>query len=788
MSRRSIRLRIEPLEDRLAPAAGALDPSFGTGGIVSITQGRVGQVAVVPDGRILALVPPNGFGPGALERFLPDGSPDPSFGSGGVAPLPGILFASVLTALPDGGALLGGVSGQIRIAHITADGSVDPNFGTGGTAVVGPISPLYSLAALLVQSDGRIILVGGQGQASTLDGVPINSGQMLLVRLTAAGQTDTSFGQSGTALVTFPVGRFSNTVATGAAIQPDGRIVLGGKAVVSGQIVSSSWTTVSDPVAVRLTSDGQLDPTFGTGGRVVVIAATVRTYQRADSTDGFRAVQALADGRVLLAGRVSTSVGDFGAAARLTANGQFDPTFGSAGLAFTAPFFLGSQTADPQYDPILRSAIDTLGRPVFSTVILSLRGSIYFDSGLFRLTADGFADNHFGSNGRVNLPFNYPTNLIGLAVQGDGNILLGGEGAGGPATGGLVRVLGNGPPAGFVPAVAGAIIAGGAADGTVQVHNPTNGTYAVAGTITAFPGMMANVRSTIADVTGDGTPDYITGAGPGGRPQITVFNGRTGNVVADFLAFEPSFTGGVFVAAADLNGDGKAEIVVAPDQGGGPRVVVFSIAAGGAATMRASFFGIDDANFRGGARVAVGDVNRDGTPDVLVAAGFLGGPRVALFNGTTIVGGIPTRLVNDFFAFPGTDAIALRNGAFAAIGDLNGDGFADLIFGGGPGGAPRVFILNGQTVSGGNVSGAEAKPLANFFVAGNATNRGGIRVAATNADGDAKADLVVGSGEGSPANVRVYLGKNFTSSVEPTAFQDLGVFGGATLSGGVYVG
>ena len=204
--------------------------------------------------------------------------------------------------------------------------------------------------------------------------------------------------------------------------------------------------------------------------------------------------------------------------------------------------------------------------------------------------------------------------------------------------------------------------------------------------------------------------------------------------------------------------------------------------------MRASFFGIDDANFRGGTRVAVGDVNRDGTPDVLVAAGFLGGPRVALFNGTTIVGGIPTRLVNDFFAFPGTDAIALRNGAFAAIGDLNGDGFADLIFGGGPGGAPRVFILNGQTVSGGNVSGAEANPLANFFVAGNATNRGGIRVAATNADGDAKADLVVGSGEGSPANVRVYLGKNFTSSVEPTAFQDLGVFGGATLAGGVYVG
>src|SRR5260370_32171336 len=100
-----------------------------------------------------------------------------------------------------------------------------------------------------------------------------------------------------------------------------------------------------------------------------------------------------------------------------------------------------------------------------------------------------------------------------------------------------------------------------------------------------------------------------------------------------------------------------------------------------------------------------------------VAAGFLGGPRTALFNGTTLFSGNPTRLVNDFFAFPGTDAVTLRNGVFVAIGDVNGDGFADLIFGGGPGGAPRVFILSGATVSGGDVAGAQANPIANFFVA-----------------------------------------------------------------------
>src|SRR5262249_35140797 len=168
-------------------------------------------------------------------------------------------------------------------------------------------------------------------------------------------------------------------------------------------------------------------------------------------------------------------------------------------------------------------------------------------------------------------------------------------------------------------------------------------------------------------------------------------------------------------------------------------------------------------------------------------AGFGGGPRVALFDGRTLFT-TPTRLLNDFFAFPGSDAVTLRNGVFVSIGDINGDALADLIFGGGPGGAPRVFALSGQMLSVGNVWQAQAATVANFFVAGNTSDRGGVRVATKDADGDAKADLVVGSGEGSPANVRVYLGKDFTSSAEPTTFQDISVFGGGALPGGVFVG
>jgi hypothetical protein len=61
-------------------------------------------------------------------------------------------------------------------------------------------------------------------------------------------------------------------------------------------------------------------------------------------------------------------------------------------------------------------------------------------------------------------------------------------------------------------------------------------------------------------------------------------------------------------------------------------------------------------------------------------------------------------------------------------------------------------------------------------------------VATKDADGDVKADPVVGSGKGDPAGVRVYLGMKFSSSAEPTTVQDVPVFGGVTLAGGVFVG
>ena len=76
------------------------------------------------------------------------------------------------------------------------------------------------------------------------------------------------------------------------------------------------------------------------------------------------------------------------------------------------------------------------------------------------------------------------------------------------------------------------------------------------------PSFAGGVRVAEGDVNGDGVPDYIAGAGPGGVPEVRVIDGALGTIGASFAAFESSFRGGVFVAAGDVNADGRDDVIV----------------------------------------------------------------------------------------------------------------------------------------------------------------------------------------------------------------------------------
>jgi hypothetical protein len=245
-------------------------------------------------------------------------------------------------------------------------------------------------------------------------------------------------------------------------------------------------------------------------------------------------------------------------------------------------------------------------------------------------------------------------------------------------------------------------------------------------TIMAYdPSFRGGVRVAVGDVTGDGVPDIITAAGESGGPHIKVFDGVTGHLVSQFFAYSASFTGGVYVAVGDVNGTGVDQIITGAGEGGGPHVRVFGL---GGNILR-EFFAYD-ASFRGGVRVAAGDVNGDGKADIITGAGPGGGPHVKVFSGDPSLGVLSQAFVYD---------ASFTGGVYVAAGDTNGDGKSEVITGGGAGPAQKVRVFNGLTF-------AEVYS----FYAYSSTFTGGTRVGALDIDGNGKDEVLTTPGAGIP--------------------------------------
>lgn len=214
------------------------------------------------------------------------------------------------------------------------------------------------------------------------------------------------------------------------------------------------------------------------------------------------------------------------------------------------------------------------------------------------------------------------------------------------------------------------------------------------------------------DLNGDGEPEVVSADGN----QVFIHN-TDGSLHASFYPYTSAYKDGINISVGDLENDGSIEIVTGTENGGGAQVRIFN--ADGV-LINPGFFGYDPA-FRGGVNVTIGDLNGDGTNEIICGAGVGGGPHVRVFNKNG-------KLINPgFMAYDP----AFRGGVNVSAADINGDGRDEIITGPGKGGYTQIkaFDLNGAQV---------ITP----FYAYDSSEKNGVEVSSADLDGDGIAEII----------------------------------------------
>jgi uncharacterized delta-60 repeat protein len=314
---------------------GSLDSHFGTNGEIIKDFGGYddslwGGIIIQPDGKIIVggYSKPIGNYLWTLARFNVKGTTDPLFNNNGIVTtsfsanlsvIKGLLLQSdnKIVAIGYRHDPIDNTSDDVAVARYNPDGSLDTSFGGGNGYVTTPIStwitPNDRGKVGVLQPDGKII-VFAEFDAGNHD-------ETALLRYNSDGTLDNSFGSGG--IVKTQMG--SSDQANAMVLQPDGKIVVAG---------TTNTNSVSDTYIARYNTDGSLDATFGTGGKMV--------YSFSSGNDGANSMILLSNGKILLGGYDDTgiSAGTNFALMQFNTDGTVDTSFGTNGL-YTTPVGTG---------------------------------------------------------------------------------------------------------------------------------------------------------------------------------------------------------------------------------------------------------------------------------------------------------------------------------------------------------------------------------------------------------------------------------------------------------------
>ncbi len=387
----------------LSAQYGALDPTFGTNGKVTLDFNAKNDfgfpMEVLPDNRILMVgyVTINSGIDFGIARFNPDGSPDNTFGLNGKVSLDVGGFDDMPTdlfLLSDGKFLVAGTitnatEADFGLARFNANGTLDQTFGTNGITVYA-LTPQYdAVTSIGVQSDGKIVLAGKTGQYYPDEDIA-------LARFNTNGSVDPTFGTNGQVILSIGA---ESSKANAIRILADDKILLTG--------FTHLEPIVYIVLLVKLNANGTPDAGFGTNG---IVTTQVGTYACEGNNLALQQ-----DGKIVVGGIQDIDNQYNFIVARYNADGSPDTGFGNGGSVITD---LGAW--DRAHALLLQPD---------QRILLGGYSGFYpnLDFALVRYKADGSPDPTFGTAGVVKTDFNGLSDIIfDMAFQLDGKLVAAG--------------------------------------------------------------------------------------------------------------------------------------------------------------------------------------------------------------------------------------------------------------------------------------------------------------------------------------------------------------------------